>query len=590
MNADDWVKLKANYLDSTNYKCDFQWRDAVVNNVAVRVRGSGSRNPIKPGLAIDFARFDSAQRFLGMQSIAMRNFAQDDSLLHERLTMEMFARLGLPYEREAHAKLFVNGNYAGLFLMVEPIDSRFLMTRFGETDGYLYEVGVAEVPFNFQYLGEDAAKYSPAPFSPKTHGSNPDIQRIIDMLRAANQTPDDQFVQAMSKYLDLGSVMAHVAAEQFMAEGDGFLHDAGMTNLYLYRRLEDDRYFFLVWDKEQSFASDELSIWWNTENNVLMKRALAGPELRNRYLATLLDASRMAGGPSGWMEQEAYRILAQIRAAAMEDPTRVCLMSDGKLDHCPAGRFEDGVNWVMQFARQRSKFVESEVQQAGMVAPALMLMPGAASNAASAVPRLAPGSLAQISIPLSETAVGATELPLPLELSGVSLKIGESAAAIVGVSPNGVLAQVPWELACGPASIEISDRGKVSNKIAVEIRPSNPGVFVTTHANGKVVDRTSPAEPGELVVAYATGLGAASEPQTTGGAPPLGAVVTLKSKVSARVGGLQAQVVWAGLTPGFAGLQQVIVEIPNALGSGGKAMLELVMHEEVGQPYALPVP
>jgi uncharacterized protein (TIGR03437 family) len=57
----------------------------------------------------------------------------------------------------------------------------------------------------------------------------------------------------------------------------------------------------------------------------------------------------------------------------------------------------------------------------------------------------------------------------------------------------------------------------------------------------------------------------------------------LKDPVRARIGGQTAAVIWAGFVAGYAGLQQIVLEVPP--GVHGAAPLELIMHEEIGTPY-----
>ena len=63
----------------------------------------------------------------------------------------------------------------------------------------------------------------------------------------------------------------------------------------------------------------------------------------------------------------------------------------------------------------------------------------------------------------------------------------------------------------------------------------------------------------------------------------------MEDNVSAVVGGLPAKVLWAGLTAGFVGLQQVNLEMPASLPSSVSVTLQLVMNGEPGEPYALAV-
>jgi uncharacterized protein (TIGR03437 family) len=360
-----------------------------------------------------------------------------------------------------------------------------------------------------------------------------------------------------------------------------------MTNFYFYRRMADDRGLFLVWDKDQTFANPEWSIWQNTAQNVLLRRALQVPELKKRYFETLGAAARSAGGANGWLEGERKRIYEQIRRAAMEDPVRVCVPAN-EIDYCPWPLFDQAVEWVGEFTRNRGAFVETELRLAGFELPARSLLPGSACNAASAAPVLAPGALIQITTPLNlSTVTSAATVPLPLELNGVSVTIGDRPAPIARVSPLGALVQVPWEAFCGPSYVRILDNGVQGNAIPADIRPAVSGIFTVTHADGTVVTSANPGRAGELLVAWVTGLGGAEKPLLTGAAAPIPALRT-KATVTARIGGLSAKVDWAGFTPGMVGLEQVLIEAPAGLTGPGPHMLDLTVYEEMGVPYALP--
>jgi len=175
-NSRDWESLNQHYLDDTYYICDFRWSDQVLRNIGIRSRGTGSRSGVKPGLRVDFDRYTTDQKFLGLKSVILRNNTQDPSGLRERLGMLMFRRMGLKGLREAHARLFVNNAYVGLYTMVESVDKAWLKKNYGENDGYLYEfkydVGAPQ-PFVFRYLGADPALYVPIPFKPETHEAAP---------------------------------------------------------------------------------------------------------------------------------------------------------------------------------------------------------------------------------------------------------------------------------------------------------------------------------------------------------------------------------------------------------------------------------
>ena len=323
VNPRDWSQLKTNFQLNTYYPAHFTWRDQVVTNVAIRSRGTGSRSASKPGLRIDFNLFDGGQQFLGLKSVVLRNNVQDPSQLHERVGMALFARLGLPAPREAHARLYVNGEYAGLYSIVEAVDKVFLDRHFAQSNGFLYEYDYnpEDAPYRFEYRGPDPAWYSPKPFGPVTHELDPDPRPLAEMVRAINAPAGADYMQALSPYLDLEAFVRHVAVEAFLGEIDGVLGDWGMNNFYLYRFERTTRSTLVPWDKSEAFkAGTAASIWRNVDDvpadrqNVLMVRAMQVPRLRGLFLDTLLQCADAALGDAsghGWLELEVRRGYAQ---------------------------------------------------------------------------------------------------------------------------------------------------------------------------------------------------------------------------------------------------------------------------------------
>src|SRR5213076_3188223 len=57
VNSRDLRTLRANTQLNTYYTADLTWKNIKVRNVGIRSRGQGSRNPTKPGLRVDIARF-----------------------------------------------------------------------------------------------------------------------------------------------------------------------------------------------------------------------------------------------------------------------------------------------------------------------------------------------------------------------------------------------------------------------------------------------------------------------------------------------------------------------------------------------------
>src|SRR5262245_13820691 len=71
IHSSDWAKLKENFQTNTFYPADFKWNGQTIYNVGIRSRGRGSRSGNKPGLKIDFDKYSSGQKFLGLKSLVL---------------------------------------------------------------------------------------------------------------------------------------------------------------------------------------------------------------------------------------------------------------------------------------------------------------------------------------------------------------------------------------------------------------------------------------------------------------------------------------------------------------------------------------
>ena len=260
LHPSDWAKLRAEFQTNTYYPAEMTWNGITVRDIGIRSRGRGSRSSNKPGLRVDFDRYTPQQRYLGLKSLVLDNVTQDASGVHESVAMAFYARIGIPAPRELHTRLYVNDQYAGLYVIVESVDKDMLARVFGvigedtQNDGYLYEFKWMD-DWKFGYLGAGLDEYK-LRFEPTTHESKSDeeLYRPIETLvKLANQTPMDRLSTDLAPKLDIPAVIRFIAAQVFLAETDGFLGGFGVNNLYLYRLENSDVHTFIAWDADNTF-------------------------------------------------------------------------------------------------------------------------------------------------------------------------------------------------------------------------------------------------------------------------------------------------------------------------------------------------
>ncbi len=195
-----------------------------------------------------------------------------------------------------------------------------------------------------------------------------------------------------------------------------------------------------------------------------------------------------------------------------------------------------------------------------------------AANAASGQSSVAaPGSLIAIKgSSLAGADSSAAGYPLPPALSGASVTIGNATAPLLYASATQINAQIPFETPNGSATITVMRNGATIGSSTITIQNVAPGIFTPVpgraaaiNPDGSVNGSSQGAPSGTFVSIYMTGLGRVDHPVETGAAAPSSPLSHVNATLSAVIGGRQAQVLFAGLAPGFAGLYQVNLAIPD---------------------------
>jgi uncharacterized protein (TIGR03437 family) len=220
---------------------------------------------------------------------------------------------------------------------------------------------------------------------------------------------------------------------------------------------------------------------------------------------------------------------------------------------------------------------------------------GGVSNAANGLSAVTPGSLVSIyGSNLAGSLAQADSIPLSTSLSGVGVTFNGVPAPLLFVSSGQINAQLPWNVlssgTAGTASVVVTRNNQASAPQSLQVGPFSPGIFaigniaVAINPDGSIAAPagsipgipTKPAkigDPGGLVI-LCTGLGAVSPPAVNGAAS-LDALRTAATTPTILIGGQAAQVVFAGMSPQFVGVNQINVAIPTGTPTGDAVSLQI---------------
>jgi uncharacterized protein (TIGR03437 family) len=206
---------------------------------------------------------------------------------------------------------------------------------------------------------------------------------------------------------------------------------------------------------------------------------------------------------------------------------------------------------------------------------------------------VAPRSIASLyGVNLAPAIVSAGAPPLPNLLAGTTvINNSGNAYPLFFVSPAQINMQVPNNGSGITLNLTVM-QGTRSVTVPVRVEAYAPGLFTTngqgTGQASTVIANTAtlaaptgttadsrPAKPGEYLSIYCTGLGLTTPSAGLGGPSPSNPLAQTNAKPTVTVGGVNANVIFSGLAPGYVGLNQVNVQVPDGVAPGDAVPMQL---------------
>jgi len=174
----------------------------------------------------------------------------------------------------------------------------------------------------------------------------------------------------------------------------------------------------------------------------------------------------------------------------------------------------------------------------------------------------------------------------PTSVGGTTVTVGGQSLFIDYVSPSQVNGQVPSNVATGPQQVIVTTAGGSSAPFTINVNATEPGLLApapfkingTQYAVAEFSDRflvlppglvsgvaSRRAVPGDTIMLFGIGFGPVSD-NTPAGVIDQG-TNQVNGSLDISIGGVSAQVSYAGLTPFLVGLYQFNVVVPNIAAS-----------------------
>ena len=269
----DWTTLQANALDEVYMPASLSFEGVVTPNVGLRFKGAvGSlqnQGPIdalmpcfdglgrrilancpKLGMKVKVSEYDKDQRFYTLKRLQFHSMGSDETKMVERLSYWLFRQMGVYAPRTAHARLVINGEFQGLFIVIEQIDGRFTRENMPEGGkGNLYKevwpVHSTQTPYiNALKTNEDEM---------------PSADKMVRFAAALEAATDANWEEVLEQWTDVDMLMAKMAVDRAIEHWDGIVAwyctgNCFNHNYYWYESTTEDKVWLIPWDMDRAMV------------------------------------------------------------------------------------------------------------------------------------------------------------------------------------------------------------------------------------------------------------------------------------------------------------------------------------------------
>ncbi len=214
---------------------------------------------------VHFGKFVKGQNFFGCDKISFNNFFFDRSMLKEYFSLLLMEEMGLPTPQFGLAKLYINGEYYGVYFMVEAMDFSILEQHFGvdkdQLSSYLCK------PTGTRLLYSELQK-DPAPLYAYDEDTKAKVEAMlptamewarrlqclssgVDFEEQALDVQSQAYIDLLSQVMDVDGALRYFAVHSWLCQLDNMFVCQQNFGLYI---SPEGVSTLVPWDYDLSFG------------------------------------------------------------------------------------------------------------------------------------------------------------------------------------------------------------------------------------------------------------------------------------------------------------------------------------------------
>ncbi len=149
VDEEDWQSLLDSPSDKAYIPADLTINGESFSSVGLRTKGNSSLTQVEAmqdsdrySLHFKFNKYQKGRTYYGLDSFCINNILGDNTYMKDYLAYEIMDYIGVPTPLKNYAKVTINGEDYGFFLLLERYEKSFLDRVYSTSGGQLYNVKI----------------------------------------------------------------------------------------------------------------------------------------------------------------------------------------------------------------------------------------------------------------------------------------------------------------------------------------------------------------------------------------------------------------------------------------------------------------
>ncbi|MDX1699533.1 MAG: CotH kinase family protein, partial [Melioribacteraceae bacterium] len=251
--------------------------DEIVDSVGIRIRGNTSRESFKKSLKLSFNTFIRGGKFYSLEKLNLNGEHNDPSIARSKICWDFFNAIGIKSSRAAHAAVYMNDQYYGLYISVEHIDENFVSKNYDDDTGNLWKCLFGA---DLNYISSDPNSYKIGSvenrvYDLKTNRSADDYSKLAELIDFINNSDHQDFQQQISQKINLLETLQYFAFNILSGSWDDYW--ALSNNYYLYHEPSYDIFHLIPYDYDNTFGISWFETDWASVSPYTFGKVVDGP-------------------------------------------------------------------------------------------------------------------------------------------------------------------------------------------------------------------------------------------------------------------------------------------------------------------------